>query len=293
MRKAQNITRSFRRLDLVALAGLSSGALGAALFKFGPDYLPAWLAWLLAPLFWYVGFGFVLAWALLRFLSSGGPDSDHSKIREWMREKLIEAAGTLFAEVGFDHAAVREICSRAGAHTTAVEDHFGSKMDLYTEVLRTPLFAQQAALKSSLAPSSDPRVAIQKLIYEWLERTSVGSGPAWFPLVMSREMTKPTQALESAAESMGPNYLRFRTLVGELIKQDANDARTRMCVHSIVGQVLHYMQSRPMIERLWPGLDLENEAQRRAIAGHIVTFSLAGMETIARQQFEATEGELK
>ena len=293
MRKAQNITRGFRRLDLVALAGLSSGALGEALFKFGPDYLPAWLAWLLAPLFWYVGFGIVLVWALLRFLSTGNPDSDHSKIRGWMREKLIEAAGTIFAEVGFDDAAVREICSRAGAPITELEDHFGDKMGLYTEVLRTPLFAQQAALNSSLALSSDPRVALQKLIYEWLERTSVGSGPTWFPLVMSREMTKPTQALDSAAESMGANYLRFRTLVGELIGKDANDIRTRMCVHSIVGQVLHYMQSRPMVERLWPGLDLENEAQRRVIADHIVNFSLAGMETISQQRFEATEGQLK
>jgi len=196
MRKARNITRGFRRLDLVALAGLSSGALGAALFTLGPDYLPVWLAWLLSPLFWYVGFGIVLAWALLRFLSAGHQDSNPSKIRGWMREKLIEAAGRIFAEVGFDQAAVQEICSRAGVHITAVEDHFGDKMGLYTEVLRTPLFAQQAALRSSLALSSDPRVALQTLVYEWFERTSVGSGPAWFPLLMSRENDQPHAGAE-------------------------------------------------------------------------------------------------
>ena len=56
-----------------------------------------------------------------------------------------------------------------------------------------------------------------------------------------------------------------------------------MCVHSVVGQVLQYVQSRPMLERLWPDLDLDNEEQRRAIAAHIVEFSLGGMERISRR----------
>jgi len=78
--------------------------------------------------------------------------------------------------------------------------------------------------------------------------------------------------------------LRFRTIVGELIGTDPNDARTRMCVHSVVGQILHYAQSRPMLARLWPDLNLDDEGQRRAIADHIVSFSLAGMESIARSK---------
>jgi hypothetical protein len=59
---------------------------------------------------------------------------------------------------------------------------------------------------------------------------------------------------------------------------------TRMCVHSIVGQILHYAQSRPMLARLWPDLNLDNQEQRRAIADHIVSFSLTGMECIARSK---------
>jgi len=209
------------------------------------------------------------------------------QVLDLTRGKLIESAGQVFAEVGFREATVREICSRAGTNVAAVNYHFGGKLGLYTEVLASSLLAQQAAaLNSSMAYPSDPRAALRALICEWFKTIHEDGKPAWFARIMAHEMGQPTAALDRVAEAMGGNYLRLRTLVGKLIGRGPNDALTRLCVHSVVGQVLHYVTARPMLARLWPDLKLDNEEQRRTIADHIVAFSLAGMESATRQKLK-------
>ena len=203
------------------------------------------------------------------------------------REKLIEAAGEVFAEIGFHDATVREICSQAGTNVAAVNYHFGDKLGLYTEILKSTVLAQQAAvLNSMMAHSSDPRAALRALLNEWFKRIHEGGRTAWAARILAHEMARPTAALDRVAEAIQPNYLRFRAIVGKLIGRGPNDVRTRMCVHSVIGQVLHYKQARPMLARLWPDLNLDDETRRRAIVDHIVEFSLAGMESIARKKQE-------
>lgn len=200
------------------------------------------------------------------------------------REKLVQAAGEVFAESGFRDATVREICARAGANVAAVNYHFRDKLGLYTEVIKSAIMAQQPAGQNPIeAHQTSPRAALTALVHQWLERVRDGGKPAWFARIMAHEMTQPTPALDRVTEAMQPNYLRLRTLVGKLIGRSANDARTRMCVHSVVGQILHYVQSRPMLARLWPDLDLDDAKQRRAIADHIVEFSIAGLKAAHRR----------
>ena len=288
MNITQHTTNRFRKIDLLAFAGAMTLSGGWALFTFGPDYPRFLPLWMLAPLLWWLGCGLLIAWALIRMLVSVAPgDGDESKMRQWLREKLIETAGKVFAEVGFDGATVRKICSRAGIDVNAVDEHFGDKLGLYTEVLNSSIMAQQEpAHAMSAAHASDPRLALRALICEWFERAREGGRPDWFAPIMAREMARPTLALDRVADTMGSNYLRFRSLVGQVIERGPDDPATRMCVHSVVGQVLHYMQSRAMLTRLWPNLNLDNQDQRHAIADHIVTFSLAGMDRIAQQQPE-------
>jgi len=206
------------------------------------------------------------------------------------RDKIIESAGEVFAEVGFHNATIREICSRAGANVAAVNYHFRDKLGLYTEVLSSCLVTQQtASLEGNLAQLTDPKTALKGLICGWFERNHASGRPAWLARIMAHEMANPTPALDRVTESMGANYQRFRAVAGKLIGLSPDDPRTRMCVHSIVGQILHYSLARPTLERLWPDLNLDDPEWRRAIADHIVDFSLAAMESIAQQGVERSE----
>jgi AcrR family transcriptional regulator len=52
-------------------------------------------------------------------------------------QRLLEAAGEIFAEFGYRAATVRQICEKAGANIAAVNYHFGDKEKLYLAVLRS------------------------------------------------------------------------------------------------------------------------------------------------------------
>ncbi|MDD7972179.1 TetR/AcrR family transcriptional regulator [Roseinatronobacter alkalisoli] len=52
------------------------------------------------------------------------------------RSKLIEAAAKLFSDNGFQAVSVREIAQAAGVNPALVNYHFGSKQQLFEEVIR-------------------------------------------------------------------------------------------------------------------------------------------------------------
>ena len=48
---------------------------------------------------------------------------------------ILEAATEAFAELGYTAASVREICGRVGTSPNAINYHFGSKAELYREIV--------------------------------------------------------------------------------------------------------------------------------------------------------------
>jgi len=48
---------------------------------------------------------------------------------------ILEAATGAFAELGYNGASVRKICGRVGAAPNAINYHFGSKAELYREIV--------------------------------------------------------------------------------------------------------------------------------------------------------------
>ena len=51
------------------------------------------------------------------------------------QRRIIDAAGEIFADSGYNHTTVRAICVRARVNVAAINYHFGSKKNLYLAVL--------------------------------------------------------------------------------------------------------------------------------------------------------------
>jgi AcrR family transcriptional regulator len=207
-----------------------------------------------------------------------------SIIADRTRTKLLEAAGEVFASVGYENATIREICARAGANVASVNYHFGDKLGLYTEVLRRSIGApkNEAVLKMFDLDPAEPEVILKLVIRAMIQRMC-GADRHELNLrfrLMAHELAQPTPARAPVIdEAIRPIYERLLTLIGRLLNLPEDHDKTRLCAHSIVGQIAHYAHARPVLASLWPEQKM-TPAQMEEIADHIAEFSLAYIRAV-------------
>lgn len=70
-------------------------------------------------------------------------------VEQRKQDKILAAAGELFAASGYDHTTIRAIASAAGTDPGVVKRYFGTKKELFARVTETsteqPLSAEQVA----------------------------------------------------------------------------------------------------------------------------------------------------
>src|SRR6202049_3133551 len=176
------------------------------------------------------------------------------KAAELTRDKLIEAAGHVFAERGYRPDTIREICRRAGANVASVNYTFGDKMGLYTEVLRHSVrAAKTAAMSAALDANLSAEETIRAVIRARLMSLCQETRPDWHLRLVIHEFSQPTPAMARVVdEGMGPLYDRVRKAVGAIIGLPLDHETTRLSGNSIVGQILLYTFSWPVLAHLQP-----------------------------------------
>jgi AcrR family transcriptional regulator len=201
------------------------------------------------------------------------------------RAKLLQAAGLVFAEQGFQAATVRDICTRAKVNIAAINYHFRDKLGLYTEVLRHAIcVAEHAAMREALSASKSPEEALRSFISIMLRKMSASERSGWAMRIMAHEFAQPTPALDQVIEEViRPNYGKLREIVGRILDRDPDDEATRLCAHSVIGQIIHYALARPVIKQLWPELEWAPKNMDR-VAAHISEFSLNSLKAMAKSE---------
>ena len=197
------------------------------------------------------------------------------------RRQLLEAAGGVFAEMGFREATVREICRRAGANIAAVNYHFGDKETLYIEVLR---YAHSKALEKyppllDVAADAPAEKRLRAFVLSLLLRIFDKGPTSWHGKIMLREMIEPTAALDSLVEErMRPMAGLLWRIVADILGCPLNDERVRRCAFSVVSQCVFYHHCRPVVSRLFPKIESPDKKEIEKLADHITGFSLAAMK---------------
>jgi AcrR family transcriptional regulator len=178
------------------------------------------------------------------------------------RTRLIDAAGEVFAEHGYQAGTIREICTLAGANVAAVNYHFRDKMGLYVAVMQNSLFAAPPAdVRALLEKSATPEEALRQMIHRMLQRMYGKREPGgWHVRIMAHELAQPTAALDRVvAEVIEPSYAAMRDIIGRILALPPDHDTTRLCALSVVSQVVHYAHAQPVIVRIWPQFELTQE----------------------------------
>ncbi|MBI2912554.1 MAG: helix-turn-helix transcriptional regulator [Chloroflexi bacterium] len=133
--------------------------------------------------------------------------------REETRQRLMEAALSVFARHGYDRATVDEIVGEAGFSKGAFYVHFESKEDLFWAMLEERLARQQEAFRQTLDPgaplSDNVRTVLRGIFGLHLQ------DPLWSAMFM--EFAAHAARDERVREKLTAMYTSWRTFAVEAL----------------------------------------------------------------------------
>ncbi len=200
------------------------------------------------------------------------------------RQRVLEAAGEVFAREGFKAATVREIVEKAGANLSAVNYHFRDKETLYSEVLNYLVSSsvERYPIDGGADPQAQPHERLRAYVRSFLCRALCVGQPAWKGDLMTREMMEPSPMFNTVVERVVlPIRQHLERLVSEISPADPRDVALR--ANSIIAQCVFYKHFERFAPRLSSPTLPAGEERIELLTDHITRFSLAGMTGFSKE----------
>jgi TetR/AcrR family transcriptional regulator, regulator of cefoperazone and chloramphenicol sensitivity len=195
------------------------------------------------------------------------------------RARILEAAGPVFAEHGYEAATVREICEKAEVNLAGVNYYFGGKERLYVETLQRAhtCLAQQG--KSPHWPAEAPPVVKLKcFIHSLLAHLLRMRDEPWETRLMTREIMNPTPAgRKLLQEHFRRSFDELQRILVELLPPQTPAHRRHQIGLSIVGQCVYYHAAKKIIPMVIGEEELKQHFGIDELAEHISQLSLAAL----------------
>jgi AcrR family transcriptional regulator len=136
--------------------------------------------------------------------------------RRRTEERILGAARSLFADVGYERATIRGVAKAAGVDPALVMQYFGSKQELFQQAVR-------------VSPVAGPELGADELVEHLLGTLTAKMGELpRSSLAMMRSMLTHPEAAASAREVLGRQIDRL----AEALPDD--DARLRATLMTLV-----------------------------------------------------------
>lgn len=202
------------------------------------------------------------------------------------RQRVLEAAGEVFADKGFEKATIREIVERAGANLNAVNYYFRDKQGLYLALFEHAHQTVRGKDRDAFTQNRDlpPEQRMRTMITHVLRGFILTKNAPWQARLMFRETIEPTGALDMMTRRfIQPRFEELASIVRALMPPDTPELSVQLCAESILGQCAHIAHRRAVMEKLIPELEYTPDGVA-VIAEHITSFSLAAIRNLPRQE---------
>jgi AcrR family transcriptional regulator len=202
------------------------------------------------------------------------------------QRRLLDAAEELFAQKGLDGTTIRDITTKAGRNTAAINYFFGNKQELYEELFRQRLRemcnSRLNAIKAVMTGKAKP--TLEKLFraysVDFLRPFSDPQRSQRFMQLFFREIAEQRLPKNMFLEEMAAPTLTAMEEAIAAICPNLNKNDILMSVLSLTGQLAHIMQVRVLFEGA-QGHSITSINIDESI-DHIVKFSAAGIRALAK-----------
>jgi AcrR family transcriptional regulator len=212
---------------------------------------------------------------------------DHHEARETTRDRLLDAAERLFAQHGFEGASVRDITAAADCNVASVNYHFGGKDKLYLAVFQRRLAALREQRISSLERAmaeaggrATLELVISTFTASFLEPLVADSQGRVLMELFSREMMSPHLPKKVFNEEMVQPVQEALARAMLAVCPELDQATTRLCILSLVAQLVYVIHARRFFAESGPVADLELQT----FVDHINRFTVGGIRSLGREQ---------
>lgn len=198
--------------------------------------------------------------------------------------QLIEVAGQVFAEQGFDAATGQDICRRAGVNGAAIVYHFGGMAGLHRAVLEEAqrrLVATET-LAAAVRAERDPRRQLEAFLGLIVGALTSPVSQSWAGKLFGREWVTPSTVYGPAHDrALAARSRTLKSIISALTGRPANDPLVaRGCISVMAPCALLLLVDRRKLRRLMPQLQI-NAAAAPQLTRHLVDFALAGLRAIS------------
>ena len=200
------------------------------------------------------------------------------------KQRILMAAGPIFAANGFRGATVRDISVAADVNLASINYYFGDKQKLYVETVKIARAMRMAEFPSPKPnPTADPEQSLEDYIRLLLNRLVPVKDAPWQVVLLMREFMNPTDACgELIEEFMRPVFQILLRIVDRIVDGSLEQHQLHKVGFSIIGQCLHYRCAAETISMVVEPEEFEQFFDIEQLTQHITLFSLGAIQRLSQ-----------